>query len=169
MDVYLAIASIRVVRSYTKDPISDAALNRILQAGRATGSSRNRQTWLFYVIRNRETLNGLAECVFAPDNLRGCQLAIAVVITGKNSFDGGRVAQNMMLTAWADGIGACPNSSRNLEETKRVLGITDDISIPTILSVGHPAEPVRPKDHDPDAILSRIDRKPLEEITRFID
>lgn len=169
MDAYLAIASVRVVRNYTGEPIPDASLNRILQAGRATGSSRNRQAWLFYVVRNRETLNALAECVFAPDNVRGCQLAIAVVITGKNSFDGGRVTQNMILTAWANGIGTCPNSARDVDEAKRLLGISNNDSIATILSVGYPSEPVQPKDNDPDAILSRIDRKPLEEITRFID
>lgn len=169
MDAYLAIASIRVVRDYTSDPVSDVALNRILQAGRATGSSRNVQNWMFYVVRNRETLSRLAECVYAPDNLRGCQLAIAIAITDKNAFDGGRVAQNMALAAWADGIGTCPNSSKNLEETKCVLGITDDVRISTILSVGYPAEAVGPKDNDPRAILSRIDRKPLEEITRIIE
>jgi nitroreductase len=169
MDAYLAIASIRVVRDYTNDPISDSTLNRILQAGRATGSSRNRQNWLFYVVRNRETLNRLADCVHAPDNLRGCQLAIAIVISDKNAFDGGRVAQNMALAAWADGIGACPNSSKDLEVTKRALGITDDVRISTILSVGYPTESISPKDDDPEAILSRIDRKPLEEITRIID
>lgn len=169
MDTYLAIASIRVVRDYTNDPIPDVALNRIVQAGRATGSSRNRQNWLFYVVRNRETLNQLAECVYAPDNLRGCQLAIAIIITDKNTFDGGRVAQNMVLAAWADGIGTCPNSTRDLDTARRALGITDDVSISTILSVGYPAEPVRPRDNDPEAILSRIDRKPIEEITRIID
>lgn len=169
MDAYFAIASVRVVRSYTNEPISDAALNRILQAGRATGSSRNRQGWLFYVLRNRGILNALADCVFAPDNVRGCQLAIAVAVTGKGGFDGGRVAQNMILAAWADGIGTCPNSVRDIDEARRLLGISDDMSIATILSVGYPAEPVRPRDRNLDAILSRIDRKPLEEITRFLD
>ncbi|CAN5309315.1 nitroreductase [soil metagenome] len=169
IDAYLAIVSIRVVRDYTSDPISDAVLNRMLQAGRATGSSRNRQDWLFYVVRNPETLNRLADCVFAPDNVRGCQLAIAIVITGKSSFDGGRAAQNMALAAWTDGIGTCPNSARDIDEARRVLGITEDLSIATILSVGYPAEAISPKDNNPEAILSRIDRKPLEEIRRFLD
>ena len=169
MDAYLALASIRVVRKYSDEPISDAALRRILQAGRATGSSRNRQNWIFYVIRKREVLNQVAETVSSPANIKGCQVAIAVVSTTKSAFDAGRAAQNIMLAAWADGIGSCPNASRDRDETKRILGVPDDFSIPIILSIGHPAEPVGPQDDDPDAILSRIDRKPLEDIVRLID
>lgn len=169
MDAYLAIVSLRVERDYSDAPIPDAALNRVLQAGRATGSSRNRQNWLFYVVRGRDTLDGIAETVSSPDNIRGCRLAIAIVNTSKSAFDCGRVVQNMMLAAWVDGIGSCPNSSRNQDETKRILGISEDVSIATILSLGYPAQPTRPKDNDADAILSRIDRKPLEEIVRFID
>lgn len=169
MDAYLALASLRVVREYSASPISEPQLQRILQAGRATGSSRNKQDWTLYVIRNQDLLAQLADTVFSPQNLRGCQVAIAVVVTKKSLFDAGRIAQNIMLAAWSDGIGSCPNSTQNLDDTKRILGITDDVVIATILSMGHPVEPVGPKDNDPEAILSRIDRKPLDEIVRFID
>lgn len=169
MDAYLAVASLRAVREYRDEPIPPAALQRILQAGRATGSSQNRQNWIFYVVSNRDVLNDLAETVWSPENIKGCQVAIAVVAIGKSAFDTGRVAQNMMLAAWADGIGSCPNSSRDRDETQRILGITDDVSISTILAFGYPARSAAPQERDPDAILSRIDRKPLEEIVRFVN
>lgn len=168
MDTYLTIASIRAVRDYSDQPIADATLNHILQAGRATGSSRNRQNWHFYVVRGQETLSQVAENVAAPANIQGCQVAIAVVITSKSPFDGGRAAQNMMLAAWAEGVGSCPNTARKLDEIKSILDITDDVSIPVILSLGYPAETVHPHDDDPESILSRIDRKPLDDIVRFI-
>lgn len=135
MDTYLTIASIRAVREYSAQPIADTTLTHILQAGRATGSARNRQNWLFYVIRNRDILNQVAENVSAPANVRGCQVAIAVVLTSKSAFDGGRATQNMMLAAWAEGVGSCPNGGRKLDEIKAILGITDDVSIATILSL----------------------------------
>jgi nitroreductase len=169
MDAYFAIATIRAVRQYSDKPISDESLWRILQAGRAAGSSRNRQPWTFYVIRNRATLESLAEQVYAPENIRGCQLAIAIVLSNKQSFDAGRAAQNMMLAAWTEGIGTCPNTSRDPDATRALMNVADDVLIATTLSVGYPERPLRPKRRNVDAILSRIKRKPLDEITRFID
>jgi len=169
MDAYLNIVSKREVRSYTDQPIPDDVLERILQAGRATGSSRNRQQWSMVVVRGREMLGRLAETVAAPENVRECQVAIAVVLENQSPWDGGRLAQNLMLAAWSLGVGTCPNTPvpPQLDECKRLLGLSDAADIVTILSCGYPAEPV-PRATDTDAILSRIDRKPLSEIVRYV-
>lgn len=169
MDAYLAIVSLRAVRKYTDQPIPDDALQRMLQAGRATGSASNRQPWRFYVIRNRDVLSQVAETVYEPSNINGCQVAIALVMTRRRSFDAGRVAQNIALAAWAEGIGTCPNGLNEPDQLRRILDLEEGHEVATILSVGYPAEPLRPKSSDPDEILSRIDRKPLEELTHWID
>jgi nitroreductase len=169
MDTFLAIASIRAVRKYTAAPLADDLLRRLLEAGRATGSSRNEQGWRFYVARKREVLDQLAETLSSPENLHGAQAAIAVVMTTPRTFDGGRAAQNIMLAAWAEGIGSCPNRARKQDAAKRILDLEDDYEISTILSLGYPAEPLRPKSSDPEEILRRIDRKPLDELTHWID
>ena len=168
MDAFLNIISKRDVRKYTDEPIPDDVLTRILQAGRATGSARNRQQWEMVVIRNPATLARLAEMVAAPDNIRGCAAAIAVVLKGQSAWDGGRMAQNLMLAAWSQGIGSCPNTPVNKDGCKAILGVAEDADVLTILSLGYPAEPV-PRASDPDAILARIDRKPLDELTRYLN
>jgi nitroreductase len=168
MDAYLNIVSKRDVRAYTDEPIPDDALTRVLQAGRATGSARNRQLWEMVVVRNRETLARLAETVAAPANIAGCVAAVAVVLHGQSPWDGGRMAQNLMLAAWSQGIGSCPNTPVNREECAAILGVDGEAAILTILSLGYPAEPV-PRSSSPDAILARIDRKPLSELTRYLD
>jgi nitroreductase len=140
-----------------------------LQAGRATGSSQNRQLWRFYVSRARSTLDALSETVYAPANLRGCQAAIAVTTTARSTFDAGRCAQNMALAAWSDGIGSSPNSARDVEGARRILGAGEDETIATILSLGYPARPWTPRADDIDGILQRIKRKPLEELTVWVD
>lgn len=168
MDPYLNIVSKRDVRRYTDEPIPDDVLTRILHAGRATGSARNRQQWEMVVVRNRETLARLAETVSAPANIRGCVAAVAVVLTGQSAWDGGRMAQNLMLAAWSQGVGTCPNTPVQKDECKAILGVAEDADVLTILSLGYPAEPV-PRATDAGAILSRIDRKPLGELTRYLD
>lgn len=168
MDAYLCIVSRREVRRYADEPIPDDVLRRILEAGRATGSSRNRQRWSMVVVRNHERLARLAEQVAAPDNVRGCRVAIAVVLHGQAPWDGGRLAQNLMLAAWADGVGSCPNTPLHREEAAALLELPAESEIVTILSLGYPAEPV-PRSQDAEAILARIDRRPLAELTTFID
>lgn len=169
MPAYLAIVSKREIRRYTDEPIPDHLIERMLQAGRATGSSQNRQPWRFYVVRNREKLDQLAEAVYAPENLTGCQLAIVIVMTRRRPFDAGRAAQNIGLAAWADGVGTCPNGIKDLPAVRNLLDLEEDWDVPTILSVGFPDEPLRPASSDPAEILERINRKPLEELTHWID
>lgn len=169
LPTYLAIASLRAIREYAAEPIPDDALRRMLQAGRATGSASNRQPWRFYVIRDRATLGKLSELVYEPENIADCQVAIAIVMTRSRNFDAGRVAQNIALAAWADGIGTCPNGIRDLDGVRALLNLEADWEVPTILSAGYPARPRRVHGRDPEAILERIDRKPLEELTHWID
>jgi nitroreductase len=169
MDAYLAVVSLRAVRKYRSDPIPNDVLTRMLQAGRATGSAGNGQYWRFYVVRQRAVLEQLAETVYEPDNLRGAPAALALVMTRRRSFDAGRAAQNIMLAGWAEGVGASPNGLRKADEARRILDLEDDWEIATILSLGYPDEPLRPKYNDPDGILARINRKPLDELTHWID
>jgi nitroreductase len=169
MDAYVALVSLRVVREYSDNPVPKEALVRILEAGRATGSSQNRQPWRFHALRSRSALDAMAEAVYAPENLRGCQAAIAVTTTAKSTFDAGKCAQNMALAAWSEGLGTAPNSAKEVERARRVLGAGEEETIATILSLGYPAKPWSPRAGDISGILRRIKRKPLEEITVWIE
>jgi len=168
MDAYYDIVSLRTVREYADQPVADEALNRILQAGRASGSSQNRQQWQFYVARSREILGRIAETVYAPDNLKRCRLAIAIASTGKGGFDIGRCAQNMMLAARAVGVASAPNGVKDAEALGAILGLAGGQSVVTVLSLGHPVNPFRTTG-DTEGILRRIDRKPLEELVVRVD
>lgn len=169
MDAYLAIVSLRVVREYADRPISDEALRRILEAGRATGSSQNRQLWHFYAVCSRSVLDALAEVAYAPDNLRGCQAAIAITTTAKSTYDAGKCSQNMALAAWTEGIGSAPNSARDMDAARRLLGAGPEETIATILSLGYPARPWTPRAEDVEGILERINRKPLDELVIWVE
>lgn len=166
MDVWLAVTSRREVRDYADRPIPDDAVLRILQAGRISGSSQNRQPWRFIVIEDPQLREQVAVSVFGPGNVRGAALVIAIAVRGKGptSFDAGRAAQNMMLTAWNEGIGACPNGIADAEATSRALGLAEGESTVTVLTFGYPARHRDPERHSPEAWLVRADRKPLDEL-----
>ena len=119
MDTYLAIASRREVREYTDAPIPDEIVHRILDAGRLAGSSRNSQQWEFVVVSDKQALSA---CVYAPANVLCATLVVAIAGSAAFPFDKGRAAQNMMLTAWNDGVGSCPNGISDAEAAERIVG-----------------------------------------------
>ncbi|MDQ7859125.1 MAG: nitroreductase family protein [Armatimonadota bacterium] len=167
MDAYLAIVSKREVRRYRAEPLPEDVLTRILEAGRATGSSRNRQPWRFILVTERARLNALSTCVSRPSNLLASAAAIVIALTSPEAaFDGGRAAQNMMLAAWALGVGSCPNTPTDATDVRRLLALPDDVTVATILSMGRPAPGERrpPRAARPEAVLARIDRRPLAEV-----
>lgn len=169
MDAYLAVVSKREVREYTERSVPEDILTKILEAGRATGSSKNTQPWRFVVLKDRQHRHDLANAIMAPRNLDRCVVAIAVVLLNDRlRFDAGRVAQNMMVAGWALGVGSCPNSVRPDEQDRmrQDLGAPADSAIATIITLGYPA-PGQPRPRvkaDPERILTKVNRVPLEEL-----
>lgn len=64
--VYEAVTGLRTVRRFRPEPLSDELVRAILDAGRWTGSSKNRQAWAFVVVRQRIRLDRLADCGTSP-------------------------------------------------------------------------------------------------------
>ena len=148
MDTWKAINSVRVVREFADEPIPAEALERILNAGRRTGSSKNRQAWAFVVIRDRESLSRLSRVGRYADHLATAPAAIALVRPDARNehqlrtlmWDIGRAAQNMVLAAWELGIGSVPATVYDLDLAARLLGLPDDQRCDFLLSFGYPAE-----------------------------
>jgi nitroreductase len=170
VEARLVIASRREVRAYADRPIPDDVREHILDAGRLAGSASNRQPWRFLVLDDESLRERVAESVFEPDNIRGAQLVVAVAVSGKGpvSFDAGRAAQNMMLAAWDEGVGSCPNGMTDRERTADLLGLEEGEQPVIILSFGYPATPRNPEELTPDEWSRRARRKPLDEIVRVL-
>ena len=163
MDTYQTILSLRAVRQFDLSrPIEEAALQRIVQAGRMSGSSKDSQPWWFMVITERATLTALSKTGDYAQHLAGAAFAIAIVFEPKfyrGEFDSGRAAQNMMLAAWSDGLGSCIASMHREDECKTLLGVPPELRLQHIISFGHPL----PVDQSLPAAPRRR-RKPLDEM-----
>jgi nitroreductase len=160
MDAYLAIASKRDVRDYATTPIPGHVRDRILDAGRVSGSSRNTQKWEFVVVSGAAQ-ERLADTVYAPENVRMAPLVVAIVGEA-GGFDVGRCSQNMMLAAWDDGVGSCPNGIRDSDAAAEICGG----EVKAILSFGYPAKPRR--ERSADEWSASANRKPLAELVREV-
>ena len=141
MDAYACIRSKRDTRDYAARAISEESLQRILQAGRMAGSSKNTQPWAFVVLRDPKRREELAACGQFAKHVPAAPVAIAVVLTppGGGDFDAGRAAQNMMLAAWAEGITSCPVSMHDRECAARALGLPEGHRVAIVIAFGYPA------------------------------
>ena len=108
MDAYRAAIDKRDQRAFLPTPIPEASLRRILQAGRMTGSSKNREPNRFVVVRDRGRVAAIAALGPQARWVAGAAVVIVLVQTERHEFDAGRCAQNMMVAAWGEGIGSCP-------------------------------------------------------------
>jgi nitroreductase len=169
MDVRLAITSRREVRLYAPKPLAPEVADRILDAGRLAGSSRNRQPWTFVVVDSPKRLEQLSSAVYEPSNVLGAALVVAIVVRGKGpvSFDAGRAAQNMLLQAWSDGVGATPNGISDPDAAAEVLEVEDeDDKLAIVLSFGYPEQPKDPGSRSPDEWSARANRRALDDVVR---
>jgi nitroreductase len=160
MDAYRAVVAKRDQRAFLPTPIPDDALERILQAGRMTGSSKNREPNRFVVVRDRRTLAAFAGFGRYARWLAEAAVAVVIVQTERHEFDAGRCAQNMMVAAWNDSIGSCP---AHLPETElaTLLGIPPALPVNRVIGFGY-IDPARAA--PPPSVARR--RLPLPDLVR---
>src|SRR5207244_10065762 len=162
-DTYLAIASKRDERAYADTPIPAEIRERILDSGRLSGNSRNRQRWEFVVVSGAEK-ERLAEAVYAPENVQSAALVVAIVGEA-GDFDTGRCAQNMMLGAWGDGVVSCPNGIRDADVAAEICGG----EVRAVLSFGYPARPRDPASRSAAEWSARANRTRPDDLVREAD
>jgi nitroreductase len=138
------LRSSRSVRRFSTRSISGEVLLDILDVARWTGSSKNTQPWHLVAVRDPNSLATLATCGPFAGHLAGANAAIVLVMDdGNRRFDEGRLAQNVMLAAWAHGVGSCIASiypEANNKRARELLDIPAERWMHTAISLGYPAD-----------------------------
>ena len=142
MEVFEAVRTMLAVRRYLDRAVPEAIVQRIVEAGRLTGSAMNLQPWHFIVVQERDTLRRLGALARSGPYVAEAPLAIVVVIdrTGYAVSDASRAIDSMMLTAWAEGVGSNWVGFGNLEKVNALLGIPSERDVLAILPFGYPAD-----------------------------
>lgn len=142
MDTIEAVKTVLAVRSFQKKPIPPETIRRIVEAGRMTGSAKNRQPWHFLVVQDPETITRLGTLARTGPYIAGASAAIVVAIE-KDDFalsDGSRAIQSMILTAWSEGVGSNWVGFRGLDAVGSLLAIPDNLDVLAVVPLGYPAE-----------------------------
>jgi len=142
MEVFEAVRTMLAVRRYLDRAVPETIFQRIVEAGRLTGSAMNLQPWQFIVVQDRDTLRRLGALARSGPYVAEAPLAIVVVIdrTGYAVSDASRAIDSMMLTAWAEGVGSNWVGFGNLEKVNALLGIPSERDVLAILPFGSPAD-----------------------------
>lgn len=164
-----AIFHRRAVRAYAAEDVSEAVVNRLLAAAVQAPSAMNQQPWGFAVLHGRARLRGYSErakrhlvatypATFelhsrselyenpAYDLFHGANTLIVIYAASGRlhpSEDCCLAAENLMLAAYALGLGTCPIGFArpwfDLLETKRELGVPEHYRAVFPVVVGYPA------------------------------
>jgi nitroreductase len=157
MDTFEAVRTVLAVRSFQKKPIPPEIIQRIVEAGRLTGSGRNRQPWHFVVVQDPETIARLGTLAKTGPYIAGAGAAIVVAVE-KDDFglsDGSRAIQSMILTAWSEGVGSNWVGFHGLDAVRSLLDVPDNLDVLAVVALGYPADA---------RSGNKKNRKPLSEV-----
>jgi nitroreductase len=171
-DLLKFLRGLRAVRDYTDQPLTDQEINEILEVGRWTGSSSNKQPSEVVVVRERSVLQKMADGGVAPAG--GAAVAFLPVTPGdagvvaRDAFDEGRLVERLLLAARALGLGANIGSLKGdgPNTIKQALGIPDDRRIWAVVTVGRIDEEAR-KARAAARARASSGRKSMQEFARW--
>lgn len=164
-ETYERLLNLKTVRRFTSEMVSDEHVERILQAGRWTGSAKNLQLWSFVVVQDPAQKEAMLACGDFMTPVANAPMAIALVRDpGGYDFDTGRLAQNMMLAAAAVGVGACPVTMHRSDMAHEVLGLPDEYFCRYALALGYPDQDNEAEGRVAQRAFLPTGRKPMEEL-----
>jgi nitroreductase len=156
METWDAVTSRRNVRQYEDRSIPGGDLDRVLEAGRRSPSSRNWQPWDFVVVTERGRLVELAKVWQGASHIARSAATVALVARSPQDdrerewvqYDLGQATMAMMITAVDLGIGTGHAAVTDQDLARSLLGFPADRFCAYLLAMGYPADrPLMPISH----------------------
>jgi nitroreductase len=165
METWDAIRARRNVRTYQDQPIPEADLDRIAEAGWRAPSASNRQHWDFVIVTDRGQLAELGTVWQGARHIPGAAAAIALVLPEPaddrtriiDQYDLGQATYAIMLAAADLGVGSGHSSVGDQDKARAILGVPDGHLVAYLIGLGYPAD-------RPLAPIARPDRRPFDEV-----
>lgn len=165
--VYNNIMTRTSVRSYLDKPVEDSKIDSLLHAAMAAPTAMNTQPWHFVVIKDRATLDKIAEVT--PNARMAAEAPLAIVVCGNMTNEHADVVrmfwtqdlsaatENLLLQAHAMGLGAVwtgtyPDQQR-CDAVSSLLSLPDNLIPLCTVVIGYPKGEQTPKDKwNPDNV-----------------
>jgi nitroreductase len=158
VEVFEAVRTVLAMRRYTDKPVPPDVVRRIVEAGRLSASSINLQPWHFVVVEERATLRKIGEIMRTGRYTADAAFAIVVLVEKDSPYgisDASRAIQNMILVAWAEGIGSNWTGFGPMPAIEKLVGAPKTHEGLAIVPFGYPAAKLG---------SGRKKRKPIAEV-----
>ena len=145
MEAIQALRERRTVRVYDETkPVTREQLETIVDCGRLAATARNVQPWEFVVITDAGMRGRVAGLTQHGKHIANASACIAVFCTDSTYYleDGCAATQNILVAAWALGLGACwvAGDKKDYAGAMRdLLGVPADKRLVSLIAVGYPA------------------------------
>lgn len=161
MDIYEAVLKRRAIRRFKDKPVPYDILERCVNAGRLAPSARNRQLCEYIIVDDEQMLPKMFENIGGtagqpvndggPSPVNRAKAYIIILVNSAleaefeakrrvTTYDVGLAAENIILVALEQGVGACPVLMFKEPELKQLLQIPESYAIALVLLLGYPDE-----------------------------
>ncbi|HEX72490.1 MAG TPA: nitroreductase family protein [Candidatus Hydrogenedentes bacterium] len=144
MEAIEALRGRRSVRAYEHDkPIPRETIEAIVDCGRLAATARNIQPWEFVVVTAAEKLIQIADITDHGKHIAQSAACIAVFCQDGKYYleDGSAATQNILVAAWALGVGACwvaGDKKAYADKLRDLLGAPETHKLVSLVSLGYP-------------------------------
>lgn len=154
MDALECMYTRRSVKKFRDDPVEWDKIGKIIDAGRLAPSSGNIQNWKFIIVTDPVKRKAMAEACINQDWIAAAPIIIAVIaepdkakrffgIRGERLYtiqNCAAAAENMLLAAHAQGLGACWVGAFDENKMSGLLRLLEEHRTQVIIPIGYAEE-----------------------------
>lgn len=156
------------VRAYRRDPVPDAVLDRILEAGRLAPTAKNLQAFRIMVVHTAGREAELGR-IYGREWFTEAPVVLGVIALPREGWvrpdghnycdvDAAIVMDHLILAAADEGLGTCWIGAFDPAAAREVLGLPDDARPVAFTPLGYPADEPGEKERKPLSALVRYER-----------
>ena len=155
MSIYKTILARRTIRRFKQRAIPKVVLRKLVNAARLAPSAANLQPLEFIVVKNKNITAKIFPhlkwagyiALYATPSQPQRPVVFIIVLVNKAkavlkyaAYDVGAAAQNIILSAWECGIGACWMQAIKRDKIKKILNIDKNYRLDSVISLGYREE-----------------------------
>ena len=140
MDVFEAIKKRRSIRTYQDKSVEEDKLNQLLEAARLAPSAKNRQNWMFIVVRDKQIREQLVLACNGQKFVGEAPIVIAGVADPTLKWyriDMGIAVEHIALEAMKLELGTCWVGAFDEKEVSRILNVPNNLETVILITVGY--------------------------------
>ncbi|MGQ9622336.1 MAG: nitroreductase family protein [Candidatus Caldatribacteriaceae bacterium] len=145
MDALEVLRTRRSVRRFRPQAVEREKIEAVVDCARLAPSANNLQPWEFVVVTDQRKREDIAKLTDYGKFIREAPVLLAVFCKDTKYYleDGCAATENILLAAWALGLGSCwvaGDKKPYAEEVRRSLGVPEGYHLVGLVAVGYPVD-----------------------------